>query len=183
MVCLHNLTIVAVQSRGIVPEIIDRLLKRCIVETDSEVRGLLASCIGEIGAIGPNKLADLDADWGASLGQASVRGKTKPWESDESPGFEIVCTHLVAALKAAPSAIDQHKIAFAIQQLMAILNLEMDSDSPKNSTETLDYKNAMAASGANRPPMNAALAQKLCDKGVYDVVEPYYLSEFQEVRG
>jgi hypothetical protein len=173
---------VSVQSRGIVPEIIDRLLKRCIAETDSEVRGLLASCIGEIGAIGPNKLADLDADWGASIGRASGRCKTKPWESEESPGFEIVCTHLVVALKAAPSAIDQHKIAFAIQQLMAILNLEMENDSPKNSTETSDYKNAMATSGAHRPPMNSALEKKLRDKGVYDVVEPFYHSEFTEVR-
>jgi tetratricopeptide (TPR) repeat protein len=169
----------AVQSRGIIPEIIDTLLKRCIEESDSEVRGLLATCIGEIGAIGPNKLADMDADWGASNGQGSGMRRSKPWDSVDSPGFEILTTHLVAALKSAPSAIDQHKVAFAIQQLMAILNLEME-DTPEACTESSKYQKVMAASGSNRASMNIALAKKLSDKGVYDVVEPFYLSEFQE---
>lgn len=164
-------------SRGIIPEIIDTLLKRCIDESDHEVRLLLAACLGEIGAIGPNKVADLNFDWKPPSTSTYI---TKPWEAVLTPGFDIVKTHLVNALKAARSTIDQHKIAFAIQQILAILNIEMSDSSIVKDVST-DYKAALTATKANRQPMTSALSEKLRDAKVFEVIEPFYHSEFSEV--
>lgn len=154
------------------------MLKRCVDESDHEVRLLLGDCFGEIGAIGPNKLADLNFDW-KPPSQASAKSM-KPWEASHTPGFHIVKIHLVNALKAARSTIDQHKIAFAIQQILAILNIEMTDSSTGNKANP-DYKAAMTAKKASRHPMNSVLSKKLNDEKLFEVVEPFYHSEFAEV--
>jgi hypothetical protein len=110
-----------------------------------------------------------------------------PWHcAPHLLGLQLVTTHLVAALKSATSSSDQHKIAYAVQQLLALLNEAGKSGIIRvTQHEALLRPSSHAApqiSGStNKPKMHESLISILVDAGVIDVVEPFWFSEFHEV--
>jgi hypothetical protein len=157
----------------------ERLLARCVAESDGEVRLRLAACLGEVGAIGETMLGELAI--GGSMGDEAIDSPTSsykwrldqpPWHSQEVKyELQLVIGPLVVALKAAPSSTDQHKIAFAIQQLLHLLN------SSARQSETAGQE---AESTAGKDTMTKWLKEQLKDSGHYDLIEPYFSSDFKE---
>jgi len=165
-------------SRGAVAPMVERLLSRCVSESDAEIRLGLAACIGEVGAISETILGELQI--GSSIGDEAVdsplssyrwRLEQPPWQS-QSVKYELllVTRHLAAALKAAASATDQHKIAFAIQQLLLLLN-----SSARESDRQIDPPSA-----DGKESMTKWLKDQLEQSGEYDLLEPYFGAEFKE---
>lgn len=154
----------------------ERLLARCVAESDDEVRLWLATCIGEVGAISETRLGEIKI--GSSMGDEAIDSPTSSyrWRLDQAPWqsqpvkyeLQLVTRHLVVALKAAPSSTDQHKVAFSIQQLLHFLNAHGRQSEPANM-------------GASEPvKMTKWLKEKLTESGELELIEPYFSSDFQE---
>ena len=98
----------------------DELLFRCTVETDIDIRLLLAKCLGEVGAIDPNYFGnDLNQRQSTTQSNLWVIEHGAPWKMKSVKvhyELQLVTKHFVKALKAAPTPTDQHKIAFGIQE-------------------------------------------------------------------
>lgn len=97
------------------------LLRRFASETNTELRLMLASCLGEIGAISPAYFIDSSLNYGdyMDLSKKWIFEKGAPWKSKSTKvhyELQLVTNYFVAALKAAPTPTDQHKIGFAIQE-------------------------------------------------------------------
>lgn len=69
---------------------------------------------------------------------------------------------------------DQHKVAFAIQQLLVLLDKSATKEGGSHPAEEPREE------GRNKPPMSQKLSKALADAGVLDKVEPYWFSEFRE---
>lgn len=103
------------ETAGAVTTLISRLLGRCVDETDDkDVRDALATCLGEIGAIDPNRL-DKDISslhFGSDLPGSDDGGhfilSNPPWKTNVTEfQFHVLTRHLVNALRSAPSTLDQ----------------------------------------------------------------------------
>ncbi len=98
------------------------ILRRCTLETNPDVRLLLAECLGKVGAISPMYIdndQDLETDLLSDDGKRWLVENGKPWKTKmDRVHYEkqLVTHHFVIALKAARTPTDQHKIAFAIQE-------------------------------------------------------------------
>ena len=165
---------------GTVTELIGRLLTRCTQEVDARNIVLLAKCLGETGAIAEHRLGEIKmstaaGDEGVDSESSSYRWRLlqSPWQSREAKyELQLVTKHLVSALRAAPSSAEQHKIAFTIQQLLEIL----DKKAFQKTESTAETKFGKG----KKKEMSKWLTDKLCEAGVYEVVEPFWLSEFSE---
>jgi hypothetical protein len=167
---------------------IELLLSRCTLEGDPEARILLATCFGEIGAIGVHRLNQASA-MEETVNAYGLRYSKPPWHSSAHRyELKIVTKQLVAALKAAPTSADQHKIAFTIQQILELLNDAANSgllSSPdyRGTDNQAQSESIVARSNeARRAEMNPILVKYLRDSNVFEVVEPFWFSEFHEVR-
>ena len=150
-------------SRGIITELIECLLSRCAVESNQIHKLLLASCLGEIGAIAEYRLNDTVLSHGSEdySGNDSHlwRLKKPPWKVQPNIyGLQLVTSELVWALRAAPSSSDQHKIGYAIQQLLVLLQ----------GVASKDHS------------MDKRLSDELANAGVLEIVLPFWQSEFHE---
>lgn len=96
------------------------LLKKCATEKDDELRNMLAICLGEIGGVDPSFVGTDDMFEEANdPSKAWLLSRGVPWKSKSVRYYyqlQLITTHFVAALRAAPTPTDQHKIAFAIQE-------------------------------------------------------------------
>ena len=156
---------------------LEKLVSRCIVESETEVRIRLATCIGEVGAISETILGELKIS--GSTGDEAIDSPTSsfkwrleqpPWQSQPVKyELQLVTRHLVVALKAAPSTTDQHKIAFAIQQLLHLLN-SFGGENGQADSPIKDRKGKMTK----------WLKENLEQSGQYELVEPYFSSDFKE---
>lgn len=152
-------------SRGLLQEIFGTFLRRCYEENDPDSRVYLAECIGEVGAINSstNGLDDLEK----TDRRQEDAFSSPPW-SCRPPYLHLISSHLVVALKSSRSSIEQHKIAFAIQNLLGEMNgpkrIQQDNQTEKK-----------------RPEMEPFLVDQLSKAGVFDIVEPFWHSEFKEV--
>lgn len=165
-------------ARGAVTEMMEKLLTRCVHEADSHTRILLATCLGEVGAIGEHRLGDLKI--GNSIGDDSLDSASGSyrWQLDQPPWqsqaakyeLQLLTKHLAAAIKAAPSSTDQHKVAFTIQQLLRLL----DKSARQSEVGTV------TGSDPNGREISKWLKDKLNEAGVYEVIEPFWSSEFKE---
>lgn len=105
--------------------LIQTVLKRCKVETNKDIRVLLARCLGVIGAIQPNFISDNVIPTMEKIDENDefwIRKKA-PWTFQsvkQQLGLQLLKRHFVIALKAAPTPTDQHKIGFSIQEGMWI---------------------------------------------------------------
>lgn len=108
--------------------LVDNLLQRCCTEVDLEAKLLLATCWGEIGAIDVHRLGEMRMSVSLYADKSgdengSWRLSQAPWQSQPARyELKLITKHLVVALKAAPTSGDQHKIAFAIQQILVLLD-------------------------------------------------------------
>jgi len=109
-----------------------RLLSRCVDESDPDIRVAIASCLGEIGAIDPNRLgkeinsSQFDTNSAGSDKSGDWRLANPPWKVKATEyQFQLVTGHLVLGLKSAPTVLDQHKISFAIQELLKVLDIQL----------------------------------------------------------
>jgi hypothetical protein len=164
--------------QGAVTEMVEKILSRCVQESNPQTRVLIAACLGEIGGIGEHKLGDLNVGTSADSESLDSPNSTYKWRLGQPPWqsraakyeLQLVTRHLVVALKAAPSSSDQHKVAFTIQQLLVLL------DRSDRQTET----DKIVEGSRNTREMSGWLKGKLIDSGVYEVVEPFWFSEFHE---
>lgn len=159
---------------------VDSLLQLCCTEVDLEAKQLLATCLGEVGAIsahflGETKLNPLQSELTGD-DSSLWRLKQAPWQSRPVRyELKVVTNHLVIALKAATSSGDQHKIAFAIQQLLVLLDdhAKVSNRSESNYGQSLDKP--------ARSQMSEWLREQLSESGVIETLEPFWCSEFNEV--
>ena len=177
-------------SRGTVTEMVDILLSRCVRENDEEARILLATCLGEVGAIAGNRLEDAKALGGggneAGDDSFSWRLSKPPWQSRPARyELKLVTKYLVIALKAAPTSGDQHKIAHTIQQLLVLLDNSANESNSASKPAGISSRNlangTVDSMKSSRQEMSSWLVGKLSDAEVLDVVEPFWFSMFAEV--
>lgn len=166
-------------GRGIVSEVIERLLGRCTLESDPHVRVLVAKALGEVGAIAdhriesrsPSQISGKESD----TGYYSWRLSRPPWKSDVTEyQLALLTNHLVAALKAAPSSTDHHKIAFTIQETLGLAHV------PFKTGETKADDGVETASDS--PGIPRKLRSKLKAAGVLQIVEPFSTTQFCETK-
>ena len=157
-----------------VSNIIEILMQRCAHETDQRVRLQLATCLGEIGAIGEHRLDDISLFRSQGNGSTSMyewRLDQPPWQSRAAKyELQLVTKYLVVALKAAPSHDEQLKIAYTIQQLLQLLDASVRED---NSTESANQQ-----SNSKKREMSKWLLDRLVEADAYEAVEPFWSSEF-----
>ena len=84
-------------------------------------------------------------------------------------GLRFVTNELVVAMKAAPSSLDQNKIAFSIQQLLHIVDSAARGEEISAQREDSNQE------------MSPWLSNALKKAGVDDFVSPFWSSEFHEV--
>lgn len=160
----------------------DVLLSRCVQETDVEARILLATCIGEVGAIGVHRMEGLR---GSSEGMEFYKKLCPPWHSTaHAHGLRLVTDHLCTALKTATSTNDQNKIAYSIQQLLTLLNEAAKGgliESPTLASKRPVKRGSSGGVSSTKPSMVQPLVDTLVFCGVADVVEPFWYSEYNEV--
>ena len=118
-----------VTNGGFITKLLIRLLSRCVDEPRSEIRDDIASCLGEIGAIDPNRLGkEINS---TQIGQESDdssawRLRNPPWQTQVADyQLRLVSRHLVSGLKSASVAIDGHKISFSIQGMCIFIYIYM----------------------------------------------------------
>lgn len=160
----------SIVSTRSITDILEKLMDSCIHEVDPQARVLLATCLGEIGAISELHLGELTLS--SKVNEAtehsfySWRLAQAPWHSAQNRyELELVTKHLVSALKAAASSTDQHKIAFSIQLILQSLH--------KSSISTDD-----GAVGASTE-MSQWLTLNLKKANVFEIVEPFWTSKFR----
>lgn len=164
--------------RGTVANMVEKLLSRCVEEPERPSRLLLATCIGEIGAIGEHQLGDLNIGVPTDVESVDSPNSAYQWRLEQPPWqsraakyeLQLVTKHLTIALKSAPSSADQHKVAFTIQQLLVLLD--------RSARET--ENDTIVEGSRNTKEMSKWLRDKLNESGVYEVVEPFWFSEFHE---
>jgi len=173
---------------GVVSALMQTLLNRFILEQDAECRISLATLAGEIGAIDPNRLqlSDSPDESDASAGETQMiswRLSQPPWKTEmHQYGLQLVTTHLVRALKSSPTTQDQHKIAFAIQECLSLLDSsalvvgQTDADFDRVATTTEDNK-----ASNNRDNMSLWLHDALEKAGVLEIVEPFWKTSYKQV--
>lgn len=176
-------------SRGAVTEVVEALLARCVHEDDAEGRILLATCIGEVGAIGHHRLEEATASPGSGVdtmaGLFAWRSSQPPWKSSQVRyELQLVTKLLVVAIKAAPASNDQHKIIYTIQQLLVLLDKSASDDKMSKSYRvSVNEESTMGKDHINKTGMSEWLASTLTDAGVFEIVEPFWFSEFCEIEG
>jgi serine/threonine-protein kinase ATR len=168
------------RSKGTVADVLEILLSRCVHETAPTVRMLLASCLGEIGAIDDNRLEELTDH--PSLGGNDDSGSelsTPPWNAHPVRyELHLVTNQLVMALKTATTSTEQHKIGFAIQELLLLLDANGKETQPGQQS-IADGIPDQSCTDKHRE-MSTWLSGKLSSAGVLDLVEPFWNSQFRE---
>ena len=163
---------------GFVTKLLMRLLSRCVDESDHDLRDVIASCLGEIGAIDPNRLGnEINSSQVASESQGTHDNEWRlsqpPWKSPVTRyQLRLVTRHLVTCLKSSPTTLDQHKISFAIQELLKLL----DSSSKFECGKNLDGE----ALGPSKNPMTPWLKERLNEADVMNIVEPFWTTNYKQ---
>ena len=121
---MHVLPNHLIGEGGSITAMVQGLLSRCISESVPENRIALATCLGELGALDPNRIG---RDVRMTQNTHFSNKDNDKWRLHENAPWkfksvevhyklQLVTKHFVIALKAAPTPTDQHKIAFAIQE-------------------------------------------------------------------
>jgi hypothetical protein len=171
---------------GTITGVVESLLSRCIHENDPQARTLLAKCFGEVGAISEHRLGQPKPVLDSTLGDGSFRTMKPPWRSRPARfELQLVTTHLVKALKTASTAADQNKVAFTIQELLAVLDrtASVASSHPKKGKKGKSVGNDDMSPMRSKIKHNMSswLTGKLTEANVLEIVEPFWSTEFHEV--
>jgi hypothetical protein len=146
---------------------------------------LLAKCVGEVGAIGEHRLMQ-PKPISESAQVDAFRSMKPPWRSRPARfELQLVTTHLVKALKTASTANDQNKVAFTIQELLAVLDRTVSegSSNPKKlkNEQSIEGDGVSLTNSKGKPNMSSWLTGKLTEATVLEIVEPFWSTEFHEV--
>ncbi len=171
--CTNNATSATVSNT------IEILMQRCVLETDEEVRLELATCLGEIGAIGEHRLDDMSLFGPQGNGSISMyewRLDQPPWQSRATKyELQLVTKYLATALKAASSQEEQLKIGFTIQQLLLLLDASVGENNNAKETNQLP--------SSKKREMSKWLLDRLVESDVHESVGPFWLSQFHTKVG
>ncbi|GMH94147.1 hypothetical protein TL16_g12821, partial [Triparma laevis f. inornata] len=150
---------------GGVSILIRRLLERCKNEDDAEVKAEIGRCMGEVGVIEPKWINVEEGKVGGEGDADDIvwRLGQPPWKSHISRyALQLLTNRLVVSLKAAETSQDQDKVGFAIQEILKILNeFSKDKATPEG------------------PKGNMTRCNKLSEKNVLTVVEPFWSTAFR----
>eukprot|EP01034_Spumella_vulgaris_P021660 gene21660-27701_t len=148
-------------SSSLIAILLQELLQLSARETDHSVLAACASCLGELGAIDPNRI---------TLKLLSKTGSTEqqqflPWNLADAPqvmsfGLHMVEHHLLPGLRSASAAGTQDKSGFAIQQVLRHLG------------------QLSASATANSEVMPELLRVQLRSKGLLGATEAFWLTEY-----
>jgi hypothetical protein len=171
---------------GTITGVVESLLSRCIHENDPQARTLLAKCFGEVGAISEHRLGQPKPALDSTQGDGSFRSMKPPWRSRPARfELQLVTMHLVKALKTASTATDQNKVAFTIQELLAVLDRTASeaSSHPKKGKngKTVEKDDKSLLNTRVKLSMSSWLTGKLTEANVLEIVEPFWSTEFHEV--
>lgn len=143
-----------------VSETMEALLELVARETDPQLMGACADCLGEIGAIDPARFRQrlsLVAD--RSL--ASLAKAPPPWDLTEVDyALEILQKHLVPSLKSAGPS--QDRSGYAIQKILKRLSILLDA------TQAAERHQQMPES----------LCDVLLSRNIYDLVLPFWSTNY-----
>jgi hypothetical protein len=152
------------------------LLSRCIKEENPNAQILIGTCIGEIGAISAHRLEDLRV-WGDASSQGIHASVKPPWTMTlVQYQLLLLSDHLPIALRAAATALDQNLIGFTIQELFSVIDIL------EGNMEHVASKRSRQQENRSRQPMSSWLVGKLKEASVFDIVEPFWFTEFQVSR-
>eukprot|EP00956_Cyclotella_meneghiniana_P004175 scaffold5111_cov64-Cyclotella_meneghiniana.AAC.6 len=136
-------------------------------------------CLGEIGAIDANRLGgDITASQFHSENNDSDdwRLSQPPWKSNVTPyQLRLVTRHLVSGLKSAATIIDQHKLAFGIQELLKQIDASRKLDTSGGGGSSVSEEKPEEAR-----EMSSWLKEKLDEADVRSIVEPFWTSIYQQ---
>ena len=137
--------------------LLETLLYLAAKETDDDCRLALAKCLGEVGAIDESRLGRFHFSKGKTPESSHTWMLSQaPWHSTVARyEFVLLSSHLVRSLHAATVSIDQHKIAFCIQEVLRHLDStgrsgngsksslpnERNQDRMRTVESTMDEKN------------------------------------------
>lgn len=164
-------------GKGVVSELVGALLDRCALETNRNIQILVAKAVGEVGAISHRRLQYGPAEVVSNESDVAYtwRLSRPPWKvSPVHYQLFLLTDQLVGALKAAPSSLDHQKIAFTIQEVLALANSGVYEDADRQKEQRIE-NDPSASSG-----MSNWLKEKLLSAGVLQIVEPFLNSEFCE---
>ena len=175
-------------ASSLISTLMHSLLARCVHETDLISRQKVSICLGELGAVDPlflgvdvsSKLSDRA---NATEGDISVNESYHSWRLNQPPwtSFEykyelvLISNQLVVALKAAPTTQDQHKVAFAIQEL--ICSLEKHGSS---LITAIDNDDKIVQNFSKKKQMSDWLKGLLRNEGVLEVIEPFAHTNYKQ---
>jgi len=175
-----------------VRSLVDGLLERCILETNMKNRLELATCLGEIGALDPNYMGQHTSTMKVKAkGIANEKMNLfttddhwmlrngAPWKCRSVKVhymLQLVTNHFVISLKAAPTPTDQHKIAFAIQEVLKMLDLNANQQGFTCSSQ--EKKSSRDEDGKNE--MSPWLKEQLEKAGALNIIEPFWTSLYKQ---
>lgn len=163
-------------QRGVVSNLVETLLSRSALETNEKVRILVAKVFGEVGAIAERRLLS----HGINNNVSSETDLTYDWRLDRPPWkstpveyqVSLLTDHLVSALKASPTSLDHQKIAFTIQEVLALARSAV-----VDNTDDLANPRPNDTTTSGMPKW---LSCKLEKAGALQIVEPFLDSEYCE---
>ena len=180
-------------SLPLLPKLMFSLLERCVHETDQISREKVAICLGELGAIDPNFLGEYVFDESSyssktSGGNLTANDAYHSWRLDQPPwrSFEhkyeliLISNQLVVSLKAAPTTQDQHKVAFAIQELLSSLEKYGKSVVTVIDDDTENDDNFHRINSPKKRQMSEWLKGILRNEGVLEIIEPFALTNYKQ---
>ncbi len=180
-------------GHSIVASLVQNLLNRCKSEGDPETRLALAICLGEIGAIDPNRLSeDVNSinKISSSISCLDPNSAISKWRLQNPPWklksthvkymLKLLTNHLVTALKSSTTPLELNKISFAIQEILTLTN-QCSNDISSNEQNT-DFSNVENVEKNIHGVMNKWLEGILKKEGVYEDLETFWESDFQQVR-
>ena len=175
---------------GVVSLLFQTMLNRFVLEQDAECRISLATLAGELGAVDPNRLHLSDSRNDSCVNSYDTQligGRlrlSQPFSKSEicQYGLQLITSHLVPALKSAPTTHDQHKIAFAIQESLEFLNSTANLDAQGTNTDVLASTAGNNKGSSNKGNMSAWLQDALNKSGVLEIVEPFWSTSYKQVR-
>jgi hypothetical protein len=174
---------------GVLSFLVQTILNRFVLEQDTDCRISLATLFGEIGAIDPNALQINDTTHESRAVTSdseiiSLNLSQPPWKADlRQYCLQIITSYLVPALKSSPTAQDQHKVAFAIQECLTFLDSfeAIASDDNAIYERGAIYPNDIKEA-TNSGNMSSWIRIALSKAGVLEVVEPFWSTSYKQVR-
>eukprot|EP00981_Chlorochromonas_danica_P001981 scaffold409_cov167-Ochromonas_danica.AAC.13 len=156
-------------SLPLVNQLFNELLSLCTRQHDKGVLLECSVCLGELGGIDPHFIVFSSDQAQISLtDRASLHSAIPTQVQGIDFALRILIDHIIPSLKSAQDSTSQDKAAYGIQRLLqtsADMLLQNETEQPRIDTVTTN----------GMPP---SLKELLVQRGVYDIVEPFWHSKY-----